>query len=693
MWYTSYMRYQRIITLAFVIVSVVSATFLSVPARAAINPNDTYFGDQWYLKRIKAPEAWEIHSRSRGVIIAVIDSGVQINHPDLAGNIWINSAEVAGNKKDDDGNGLVDDVNGWDFVNNVADPAPKFKAGFTEAGILHGTIIAGVAGAVGNNNTGVTGVTWDVKIMPLKALDDAGNGDTVAVIRAIDYAIAKGANIINLSFVGFTYSSGLRDAIQRAHDAGVIVVAPAGNEQSVEHGVNLNQKPIYPACYKGTHNERIVIGVAATDAIDQKASFSGYGDDCIELAAPGMSFFSTAVYAPQKSVGGKFFNQPYDGYWSGTSVAVPVVSATLALIQSTNPTLSADESVDILLRTTDNINSLNPEYVNQLGRGRINVGLAVAEAANRLRAKRPLFAITPSNRTAPFVKITDQDGVTIKEFLAYKESFKGGVNVAAGDIDGDGSDEIVTAPASGLEADIKIFNSEGKFIRHFLAYPASFRGGVNLQVADTDKDGRAEIIIAPASGRSSEIKIFTKEGRLRKMFLAYPASFRGGASIAVGDVMGDGAPEIITGAGKGGVPQVKIFSTTGKSLSSFVAGSPNQPAGLRVALADIDGNSRRRQSEILVSRQSGVSLVSTFDFRGTLRRQWYAYSSPFQGDVKLAAIDLDADGLKEIIATPGAGGGPHVRIFNRLGIFQNSFYAYDTDFGFGVNLTSLSKKL
>lgn len=683
------MKYWRIVTLSFVIFTLVSGAIFAVPVRAAVTPNDPYFQNQWYLKRIKAPEAWEINSRSRGTVIAVIDSGVQITHPDIAANLWVNAGEIDGNRKDDDGNGLVDDRNGWDFVNNVSDPGPKFKKGFTEAGILHGTIVAGIAAGVGNNGQGITGLNWDVKIMPLKALDDAGNGDTAAVIKAIDYAIAKGANIINLSFVGFSYSPNLRNAIQRAHDAGVIVVAPAGNEQSGEHGVNLNQRPIYPACYTGNRNERIVIGVAATDAIDQKAAFSGYGHNCIDLSAPGMSFFSTSVYAPQKSVNGSFFNQSYDGYWSGTSVAVPLVSATLALIQGANPTLSAEESVDILLKNTDNIDSLNPEYIDQLGSGRLNVALAVAEAADKLKARKPLLAITPGGRTAPYVKITDTQGEAISEFLAYKASFTGGVNVAAGDLDGDGIDEIVTAPANGLEADIRIFNAQGKFISHFLAYPATFRGGVNLAVADTDKNGKSEIITVPSQGYSAEVKIFTPQGRLQKMFLAYPPSFKGGATVAVGDVMGDGAVEIVTGTGKGGIPQVKVFSTVGKALSSFVVGSPKEATGLRVALVDMDGNSRRRQAEIVVSRQSGSPLVSTFDFRGAVRRQWSAYRVPFKGDVKISAADLDADGLKEIITTPGPGGGPHVRSFSRLGNVKESFYAYATDFAFGVNLTPL----
>jgi len=654
---------------------------------ASLIPSDTHYTNQWYLKRIRASEAWNYSSASPAVVIAVIDSGVQINHPDLAANIWKNPKEVD-NKKDDDKNGLVDDIYGWDFINNVADPSPKFKPGFTEAGVLHGTIIAGLAAAVGNNEQGVTGVTWSAQIMSLKALDDAGNGDTATVVKAIDYAVAKGANIINLSFVGFSYSQSLKDALQRAADAEVIVVAPAGNEESAGHGVNLNKKPIYPACYKDNKNKPLVIGVAATDALDQKAVFSGYGNECIALSAPGISAYTTSVYAPGIYLPGKSFNQYYDGYWSGTSVAVPMVSGALALVQGANPTLSPLQSVQKLINSTDDINALNPEYINQLGKGRLNVLAAVSSATAPLRSKLPRLVIAPVSRHEPFVKILDANGLQVGEFLAYDRSHKGGVTLAAGDFDNDGNDEIITAPASDLEADIKIFDKDGTFLRHFLAYPATYRGGVNLAVADLNSDGKYEIITAPASGIQSEIKIFTSEGKFINSFLAYPASFKGGASVAVGNVMGGSALEIVVGTGKSGVPQIKIFSESGVLLGDFLADKKDAATGLRVALLDIDNNVRRRQSEILISKQSESTKAMITDFRGNIRREWLMYSPSFKGDVKSITADLNHDGVKEIISFPGVGGGPHVRIFDHLGNFKNSFYAYSPDFEGGVNVAA-----
>ncbi|HTX87231.1 MAG TPA: S8 family serine peptidase, partial [Candidatus Nanoarchaeia archaeon] len=213
---------------------------------ASVIPSDPYYSKQWYLDRIRAPLTWDIIRETPNVVIAVIDTGVQINHPDLADNIWTNPGEIAGNGIDDDHNGFIDDAHGWDFVNNVPDPSPKFQDGFTEAGVMHGTIVAGIIDAAGNNGKGIAGITWQAKIMPLKVLDDKGEGVTSDVIRAIDYAINNKASIINLSFVGTDYSRGLYEAITRAYNAGVIVVAAAGNEESQGQGGNLDETPMYP---------------------------------------------------------------------------------------------------------------------------------------------------------------------------------------------------------------------------------------------------------------------------------------------------------------------------------------------------------------------------------------------------------------------------------------------------------------
>ncbi len=446
--------------------------------QASIIPSDSYFSNQWYLQKIKAPRAWDKQRESLDIIIAIIDTGVQISHPDLRDNIWVNEDEIPGNGLDDDHNGYVDDVYGWDFVANTADPSPKFDEGFTEGGVMHGTIIAGIAAAVGNNAAGVSGVTWRAQIMPLRVLNGRGEGSTADVVRAVYYAIANGADIINFSFTGFGNSISLRQAIQDAYRAGVLVVAAAGNEQGQGNGYNLDQEPMYPACNDGPAGENWVIGVAATDDLDQKAPFSSYGFQGIDLSAPGVSVFSTAVYAPNQQIDGRYFNKYYDGYWSGTSVAAPMVAGALALIEQANPKLNSHQVVDILLENTDNINRLNPSYLGQLGRGRLNVFAAV-QAALDLRGEEKLV-ITPLSKAESKVKIIEPTDFSSSQFFAYSPNFRGGVNVAAGDIDGDGKDEIITGPGVTGGPHIRIFSPTGLLQTAFYAFAPNFAGGVNV---------------------------------------------------------------------------------------------------------------------------------------------------------------------------------------------------------------------
>ncbi|MDD4271945.1 MAG: S8 family serine peptidase [Patescibacteria group bacterium] len=657
--------------------------------QASVLPSDTYFNNQWYLQKIKAVEAWSNIRESRDVVIAVLDSGVQINHPDLQGNIWRNKKEIA-NKIDDDKNGFIDDTSGWDFVNNVPDPAPKFKPGFTEDGILHGTIIAGIAAASGDNAAGIAGVTWKAKIMPLKILDDKGEGSASKVIKAIDYAIANGANIINLSFVGFNYSKGLDEAVKRAYDAGLIVVAAGGNEVGQGAGYNLDETPMYPACLDGSSGENRVIGVAATDTMDQKAVFSSFGKKCIDIAAPGVSVFSTVVYSPGQYIENQPFNKYYDGYWSGTSVAVPMVSGALALIESANPSFNRSRIIKALLDKTDNINRVNPNYFNQLGKGRLNVAASVSYVQNELNSKTEKLLVGPKNGMLSLVKITDQDGNKDKEFYAYGAGFKGGVNFSSGDINHDGRSEIITAAGLGGGPQIRIFSAEGKLLGQFFAFNKTFRGGVNIASADVNNDGSDEIIVVQASAGDSEVKIFNGQGGFLSSFYAYDNKFRGGLNLAAGDVDGDGEDEIITGLAAGKIPEVRIFKATGDLEGQFLAYPKTFLGGVKVSAANVRKSVGTKRADIVVApEKNGGPHVKFFDNKGNLLSHFFAFNSNFRGGVSLAKADVDNDGWDEIITAAGPGGAPHVRVFKANGKIIGSFYAYEESFGGGVNVGSL----
>jgi subtilisin family serine protease len=666
---------KKLITFFFII-----SLFIVEPVLANITPNDPYCGNQWYLAKIKADSAWEKISASPDIVIAVIDSGIQINHPDLKDNIWHNDKEIAGNRIDDDHNGFIDDVSGWDFLNNTPDPSPKFSTGWTEAGISHGTMIAGVIAARGNNREGIAGVTWEAKIMPLKALTDRGEGKISDVIRAIDYATNNGADIINLSFVSFNYSEALQEAIRRAHNAGVMIVAAAGNEQSGGVGYNIDKTPIYPACYDGTLGENMVIGVAATDALDQKAGFSSYGSSCVDLVAPGISFFSTVT------AGGVLAdpNRIYDGYWSGTSLAAPQVSATLALIAQANPELSRREIVNILFASTDNISRLNPSYVGQLGNGRLNVNRAVELAKERLYSRSGRLVLLPvsGNKEA---KLTAVNGDLVKKLSGT--DFKSGSNIVAADINGDGAEELILAAGAGSVPTIKIFNSQGKLLKQLLVFDKNFRGGVSVAITNSDDNNQAEIIVAQSAGGNGQIKIFDSSGKFKKQFLADVKSWHGGLNLAAGDLDGNGSQEIIVGYGAGQEPRVKIFTAEGKLVSTFLAYEKNFRGGVKVAVANLDGRRNHNKSEIITAPGKGrEAQIKIFDSRAVLQKQFLAYGHNWRGGVSLAAGDINNDGLEEIVVGAQPGAAPHVRVFDGAGILLESFYAWEEGFNGGVNL-------
>jgi len=277
---------------------------------------------------IDAPEAWDIYTGRPGTIVAVVDTGVDYNHRDIAGNIWVNEAELNGTAdSDDDGNGYVDDIYGYDFLNQDSNPIDDHG---------HGTHCAGIIAAKGNNGLDITGVCWDAKIMSLKFLGSSGLGDIADAIEAFYYAVESGAEVISNSWGGGGYLESTQETIEYARSQGVILVAAAGNDNS-----NL---PFYPAYYE------YMISVAATDSNDEKASFSNYGD-WIDVAAPGVDILS--LRADGTSMGTTYGD--YLTVASGTSMACPHVAGACAFIISTNPILSNDDVNDILRQTVDAI--------------------------------------------------------------------------------------------------------------------------------------------------------------------------------------------------------------------------------------------------------------------------------------------------------------------------------------------------
>ncbi|MFA5854116.1 MAG: S8 family peptidase [Patescibacteria group bacterium] len=376
---------------------VAAVFFMSAAAPvAAAEPNDPFYGTQWYVKTIGLPEAWNFAKGSPTVRVAVLDTGVDLTHPDLKDRLWTNKGEIPNDRIDNDRNGYVDDVRGWDFVSDDNDPNPDLSdPGLTE-GINHGTLVAGLIGAAGNNSEGVAGVNWNIEMMPLRVLDSAGSGRTANVEAAIRYAIAQKVKVINLSFSGAGYSDFLAEALRAAYRAGIVVVVAAGNEGDTERGGNLNVYPEYPVCYRGAGGEPILIGVSSLDMRDRHSSFSSYGSDCITVSAPGENITTTQVYRAGQTP----YAKPYGNGWSGSSLAAPLVSGLAALLLSINPALTPTEVRTLITAYAKNVDSINGGFAGQLGTGRINA-FASVEAAVAAMLAVPTTPTSPQGIPAP----------------------------------------------------------------------------------------------------------------------------------------------------------------------------------------------------------------------------------------------------------------------------------------------------
>ncbi len=658
------------------------AVRLVAPVRSyklALEPNDIYYKYQKkYYDQIRALWAWDVpQSDSLRSVIAVLDSGVDIKNPDLAGNIWFNAWEVPRDGQDNDRNGYVDDINGWDFMGSSADPRPKFDAGWSEVALQHGTIVSGVIAAAGDNVQGVAGLAWRARIMPLRVLDGRGVGDTVTVARGIQYAIDNHADIINLSFVGSFSDPVLDDAISRAYRAGILVVAASGNEQQI--GINLNKQPQYPVCSDGPNGENQVIGVAAVDNNDVRAEFSNFGYKCIDLAAPGVKIFSTQFVDDSQ----KYFKDYYGGYWSGTSVAAPMVSGALALLKSAYPKLSPSQLRDILIAAGDQIDNVNSGQIGQLGR-RLNLRAAFALAGSKAFAHKSPIVLGPQSSGSAEVATYDISSELMQKFLAYQKNFNKGVNLAVGDVDGNGLYDIVTVPRAGGGPHVKVFNSKGISEYQFMALPEVWRGGLSVAVADFDNDKKVEIIIGVGKGGSNMVRIYDGQGNLKYQFVPYDPSYTGGINLAAGDVDGDGQPEIVTAPQGSSQLPAAVFDKFGKKKAEFSLFGAAFRGGINLAVGDLDGDGK---AEIVTAPGAGGGpQVRAFTYQGRLLKQFFAYDKTFRGGVNLAVGDVDGDGNNEIVTAPGAGGGPQVRVFNGQNQVMSSFFIEPKNFRGGLSL-------
>ncbi|MCB0377675.1 MAG: S8 family serine peptidase [Bdellovibrionales bacterium] len=374
--------------------------------KESIIMNDPAMHKKWGLAKTDALDAWQLTTGSREIIVAVVDTGIDIEHPDLKNNLWVNPGESgkdkhgrnkATNGVDDDGNGFIDDVHGWNFVHSN---------NYLKDNHGHGTHIAGIVGAEGGNNYGVTGVAPKVSLMILKYFDPQSPGNNlVNTIKAFDYAIKMNAHIINYSGGGMEFSQPEFRAVQRAEQKGILFVAAAGNERS-----NSDYKKYYPADYDLDN----IISVTAINPTLRVLSSSNYGVKTVDIAAPGENIYSTLP-------GGTF------GTMTGTSQATAFVSGVAALLMAHNRDFDAKAVKKYILRTGDNLEWLKSKTntskklnifrsLTMLDQG---VGASGVVASNTSSAESDTFN-APTNQENTGATSLHSFGQALKKFV-HKE--------------------------------------------------------------------------------------------------------------------------------------------------------------------------------------------------------------------------------------------------------------------------------
>lgn len=397
------------------------------------NPNDSRYNEQYALHNtgqsggtpdadIDAPAAWDTQTGNHGIIVAIIDTGIDDGHPDLQANMWRNPGESGNGKEsngvDDDGNGFIDDYRGWDFANNDNNPFDDNN---------HGTHCAGIVGAVGNNSQGVSGANWNVSLVGLKFLTGSGSGSTSDAVEAILYAGQMGFDILSNSWGGGGSSQTLENAIRNVHNRGILFIAAAGNDSK-----NTDNSANYPSNYDVPN----VISVASSDNRDQLSGFSNYGKSTVDLAAPGSNILSTVANGGYRS-------------FSGTSMATPYVSGVAALASAQFPGINHIDLKYRIMGSVDVKASFNNRSITE---GRLNA----ANALSRNPLVTTIERASTNNTTTPYTITAfavDDNGIASVE-LTY--TVNGG---AASTVNMSGTTQQYTGaiPAQALNSTINYF--------------------------------------------------------------------------------------------------------------------------------------------------------------------------------------------------------------------------------------------
>ncbi|KKQ40261.1 MAG: Peptidase S8 and S53, subtilisin, kexin, sedolisin [Candidatus Magasanikbacteria bacterium GW2011_GWA2_37_8] len=575
---SSYHKLVKKSTWALAIVVILSLA----PAALAKIPNDPEYAQQQKMwEQVGAPTAWDYETGSKSVVVAIIDTGADTWHSDLGTNIWQNQYEIAGNKIDDDRNGYVDDINGWNFIegnNNVR--TSVLEAGDDKEAVRHGTIIAGIIGASGNNNNDGTGLNWQVRIMPLRAVDSSGSGLLSNIALAVDYAAANGANVISLSLVGNASDDNLRQSLRRAYDKGIVIVAAGGNDQNYGEG-DLDVYPEYPVCIDKGDTENWILGVTSVREDNTLSGFANYGS-CIDLAAPGSKVYSTERYAPEYN-----YIQEFGGPWVGTSFATPFVAGAAALLKAARPDWAAPQIISTLLATADNIDNLNPSFSSKLGKGRLNIGAAMKIAV----ADKPLPGKTLDNiyfitgNSIGRYNLNDN-----QKYLVSKINEAKLISLDYGDVNADNQEEVVVLFKRGSYYYVRILSQTGKMWREWAVNLNDYlKTGSQIKKLSVGESGVSQntddIVVGQIIKKKLTLSIFNDN---QKIYSWQEKNISSLSSVDLGNVWGEEGEQIVLLGSQGNKIKQIIIDPESKSFWQDDLGVVNKKSPWRIWLGQIN---------------------------------------------------------------------------------------------------------
>ena len=476
--------------------------------RLELVPNDTFYNHEWGMDYVHAPQAWatiyglqaKLPTSTREVVVAQIDGGIDFSHPDLKDALWTNSEEIL-NGKDDDEDGYIDDLHGWNFVDNSSDPKPVKSALYFNGSFEHGTSIASLIAGRGNDNIGIAGVAWKAKIMPLVILGATGSGETSDLVQAIRYAISHRADIISMSLEGSAEDPEVNTAIQEATARGILVVMAAGNE-----GTNLDSEPAYPSCYQGAAGQSVLV-VSAIEEDGNKHLSTNYGNKCVNIAAPG-----AGITAGRPTFNEKGETTNISGYvhWDGTSLAVPFVSGAAALLKAQHPDWTGEQLASRILETVQPFEK-GADSVG-MGRGVLDAGASVAPADVSKYGPWQLLAANPGQ--PPLIKLMDVTGKLIYSFPVGNPGDKRGLRAAFIRWDADRKPDILVSAQGDEKGEWRVYRWDGVLLAAGQASQGAddkIKGGLLLATQDlrqanveqgllTEADGERAWRLDPAQG-------------------------------------------------------------------------------------------------------------------------------------------------------------------------------------------------